>query len=318
MNSRQESEILGNNESKFWSIRDKTVWDLLQLLITPLFIAILASGLTAWFNNQENNRSEALEARRIAEQRSIEADRANQVTLENFYTTMKEFLLEEDLRNSQENSEVRSIARAMTLSTLRSLDGDRKGLLIKFLFESKLITNWCQSEAVIIGLAGADLENANLTGSGLYCVDFDGANLYNANLSDTYLEGATFYGANLSNVEAIESNLILSTLDQAKLESADLSRADISSSNLVGAELQGTNLTGASLIQSDLSYADLTGADLTGAKLQGTILTKATVTNEQLAQAEILGGAILPNGEEYDPNIHTEIAELRIIIWGEP
>ena len=56
-------------KSKFWTLKGKTVWDLFQLLIIPVALAAIA----IFFNHSERVRNEAVEATRIAEQRSVEA-----------------------------------------------------------------------------------------------------------------------------------------------------------------------------------------------------------------------------------------------------
>jgi hypothetical protein len=66
---------------------------------------------------------------------------------------------------------VRQIARANTLSTVRQLDSAPKGILLRFLYDSNLIVNRGEGEAVvpihptIILLEGADLSGTNLNGA---------------------------------------------------------------------------------------------------------------------------------------------------------
>jgi uncharacterized protein YjbI with pentapeptide repeats len=74
-------------------------------------------------------------------------------------------------------------------------------------------------------LAGANLNNANLTGALLKGADLSGANLQGANLTDADLSGAALAGANLH---------------RANLTDADLSGADVSGANLNGARFSNT------------------------------------------------------------------------------
>ena len=65
---------------------------------------------------------------------------------------MAELLLEKKLRTT-ENKEVRNVARTRTLAVLRTLDGTRKGIVLRFLKEAGLI----DKEKTIVDLEGADL-----------------------------------------------------------------------------------------------------------------------------------------------------------------
>ena len=120
---------------------------------------------------------------------------------------MTELLLKEGLRTSKSEDEVRSIARTRTLSTLRTLDGTRKGLLLRFLEESGLI-----KEKHIVDLANADLSGANLSGvdlRGVYLIkaDLRKADLSGANLRDTNLSKANLSGANLTDAQVTDEQL---------------------------------------------------------------------------------------------------------------
>jgi hypothetical protein len=96
----------------------RTAWDWLGLLIIPLAVALA----TLWFNNQT----------RKSEQ-SIAQDRVREEALQRYLDTMQELILDKELRKSEEDAEIRSVARARTLTVLRSLDGDRKGQVARFL-----------------------------------------------------------------------------------------------------------------------------------------------------------------------------------------
>ena len=126
----------------------KTVWDLLELLIVPAALVVIA-----WlFSNHEKK-----------DDREIATDRQQEAALQAYYDKISELLLKENLRDAEEGEEVVSIARSRTLATLRSLDDVRKGMLIKFLREAQLINK----DRIIILLKGADITNADLTGAHL-------------------------------------------------------------------------------------------------------------------------------------------------------
>jgi uncharacterized membrane protein YqjE len=113
---------------------DKTYWDWMDLLVIPIVLAIGAW----WLNKSERETEREIaekgreEDRRIADANHAEDRRTadesrHQVTLEAYFDRMTELLLKEGLRKSQEDDEVRSIARTRTLAVLRSLDRKRKG-----------------------------------------------------------------------------------------------------------------------------------------------------------------------------------------------
>ena len=89
--------------------------------------------------------------------REIATDRLQDAALQAYYDKMTELLLKENLRDAPAGEEVISIARSRTRATLRSLDNVRKGLLVEFLHEARLI----DKQNPIILLEGADLTGAS-------------------------------------------------------------------------------------------------------------------------------------------------------------
>jgi hypothetical protein len=173
--------------------RGKTLWDLLQLLIIPIVLA----GLGFWFNKNETIRQEALAL-----------DRQREDAFQSYIDRMENLLIVEKLRTSDADSEARAVAKSRTITVLRGLDGERKGLLLVFLYESGLIN----VENPIIKLKDADLSNAKLQG--------------------TFLRGANLQGVDLENAD----------LRGAILQDADLRRAILTGATLEWAELEGAKL----------------------------------------------------------------------------
>src|SRR5215204_7156746 len=91
-------------------------------------------------------------------------------------------LLERDLRTSEKGSEVRTLARARTLTVLGRLDPSRKTALMQFLVEADLVQR-ADGRDPIISLSGADLSNVNLNGAELRAADLSFADLGHADLS---------------------------------------------------------------------------------------------------------------------------------------
>jgi hypothetical protein len=104
--------------------RGKTLWDWLELLIIPV---VLAGGAILF------NRSERKAEREIAD------DRIRESTLQTYLDRMTELLLEKNLRTSGPEAEAAVVARARTLTVLGGLDAERKGALVRFLYEAHLI-----------------------------------------------------------------------------------------------------------------------------------------------------------------------------------
>ena len=249
--------------------RYKTLWDWMQLLVVPALLA----GFAAWFT---------LQRERLA--RDIEESRTREERLQTYFDRMTELMLDKALSSSVPGAKVRDIARARTLTVLRSLDGERKGDLPRFLREADLIT----ATNSIIMLDGADLVRADLSGA-----DLSEANLSEANLVEADLSGADLNGANLSEAKLIHANLsqadlIGADLSEADLSGADLSRAALAEADLSEANLSGANLSGASLVKADLSEAKLIHANLSGANLSRADLT-AALKGANLIRAKLPG-----------------------------
>lgn len=304
--------------------QDKELWDWLQLLLVPLVLAVGGFWLTRTENRyalelqerreQETQRLEdqrILEARRIEEERilevrRIEEERAQDAALQAFFDQMTELLLHEKLRSSQPEDEVRSVARARALTVLQGLDGFRKGRIIQFLYEARLIGFEDRTGDVtdpIIHLTGADLSKIVLEG-----VDLSGVHLVRVKLNDAKMVGSTLEGANLYKTSLQRADLFGVNLNGAILEGANftgarllgslrgatLERAVLGSVNLKGINLEGLNLKGANLEEAcleevNLKTANLKGANLKGANLKGADLEHANLDGAHLEKANLEG-----------------------------
>ena len=194
----------------------KTLWDVLDLLIVPLVLALGAY----WFNKSEK-----------ANERKIADDRQKEQALQNYLDKITELLVERSLIKEKGNIDVPVVqaAKIRTITTLRTLDLDRKNILLQFLRDSKL-ADFILSPA---SLSKADLRMANLMGTNLSEANLSEAVLYKANLSGANLSGADLCGVNLMG--------------------ADLRRADLSGADLSEANLRGANLTRATIAPEQLA-----------------------------------------------------------------
>lgn len=246
-------------KAKNLGFEKKDYWDLMDLLIVPLALAV-----TALLFNQAQRGAE----QKIADQRFQEE------ALQVYLDRMTDLLLEKDLLKSETDSEVQTVARAQTLTTLRVLDGKRKGLVLRFLSDAGLIKG-----CPVILLEEADLRGADLAG---------------ANLIDTHLGRVNLQEANLCGARLYKSWLVEADLRKASLVGGDLAEANLSAANLSGADLREAALADTTERQKE---ANLLGTDLSRANLR-----TAFVTIEQLRHVKSLKGAILP------PEIRSRLA----------
>jgi len=177
---------------------EKKLWDWLELL-SALAIPIVLAAAGFWFTAQQEQRQQAIEDQRAQSERQLEEQRAQDAALQAYLDQMSTLLLEKNLLNPNEDSEVGTLARARTLTVLGRLGPDRKRTVIEFLYDADLIKG---GNPVInlngADLSGADLYDATLAGANLSGVDLSGANLSGANLDAAFLPGVDLAGANLS------------------------------------------------------------------------------------------------------------------------
>ena len=237
------------------SIKEKTAWDWLKLLLIPFLTAMVTIVIASKQNEISRQQNKIFQKQNeIFKQRDeAEKDRNQQALLIQYLDEITR-LVEKGLLTSSDddNSKTqRTIARARTLTLLRALDSDRKGELIEFLNAAQLI----KRDQSIIDLSESYLVSANLGGAVLSEADLSVAILIEANLSGAILRRANLSGASLRGA----------SLSGASLRGADLSGAILIEANLRGANLIEANLRGASLRGVSLKGAYLSGADLSGA-----------------------------------------------------
>jgi uncharacterized protein YjbI with pentapeptide repeats len=201
----------------------KTLWDWLQLLIVPLFLAV-----GAWLIDGSRKRSERL----------LESDRQRQKTLEDYYACITDLLLRGQLKGAGASAEARSIARTRTLAALRLLDSGRKAQLLQFVYEAGLIDAGSAINLNGADFTGALLDEATLIRAELRGADFRSASLRNANLQYADLRGSDFSEAALTGAWLQKSRLVQARMINADLTDANLTGADVDQIDLSGATLQ--------------------------------------------------------------------------------
>jgi uncharacterized protein YjbI with pentapeptide repeats len=186
-----------------------TVRDWLQLLIVPLALVVISF----LFTMQQDARQQQIENQRAEAERALAEQRAQDEALQAYLDQLSDLLLEKDLRNSEEGSEVRTLARARTATVLQTLDADGNRNVIRFLNEAGL-TKYGRSSIRL--LAGVDLQGAHLEGVDLGSTDLSDTNLRGADLSNANLKYADLIGADLSNANLKDVNLIEANLSNAR------------------------------------------------------------------------------------------------------
>jgi uncharacterized protein YjbI with pentapeptide repeats len=271
------------NQSR-WGFRGMTVRDWMELLIVPLSLVVIGLVFTA----QQDQRQQRAETQRAEAERELAQQRAQDEALQAYLDQMDNLLLEKNLRESAEDSGVRTLARARTVTLLRRLDSTRNRDILQFLREARLTPSPEIYNPTLGPLGGSKISIVRLDYTNLSEANLRGANLDSFNLRGTDLSGADLRGAYLAWSTLDETNL-----KGAKLQGANLSGdASLRNTNLKGANLQGANLSG----EVDLSDANLESANLEGANLEGA----EGVTDQQLAAAKSLEGATMPNGQNYE------------------
>jgi hypothetical protein len=112
-----------------------TLRDWLPIVGALLIPVVIALG--SWWITWQQGK---LEDQRAQDERELAEQRAQDEALQSYLDQMGQLLLKEDLRNSQQEDISGTLARARTVTVLRSLDGDGKGSVLQFLYESGLIT----------------------------------------------------------------------------------------------------------------------------------------------------------------------------------
>lgn len=347
-----------NNEERSsengWALKKiggKPLFDWLGLTAqgaVPIFLAILTlvqSHIATTKNEQDKQRADekSQQDKQRADERSqkdkeIAKDNQMQAIMSGYLTQMTNLILREDLQRSNKTSQAAVMARAITLNASRQLDQDRKGQLLKFLYEANLLgrcqivasqqpdyqcqksildLNGIKLEATTfdrpVPLPGIDLMGASLPNANLIGIDLTKANLTTVNLMCATLTDASLEKANLESAILLNSELAFARLPAANLENALLQNANLKGANLDGAILNGADLQNANLQTAKLQDAKLGNSFSRNNKkwhntqLQGADLSRANLQRAVLENADLTGanlaGANLTNAKLTGANL---------------
>ena len=215
---------------RWTGFRGMTLRSWLELLVVPLALVVISFLFTA----QQDQRQQRTETQRAEAEQELAGQRAQDEALQAYLSQMGSLLKEKDLRESKEDSKVRTLARARTLTVLGRLDPSRKTAAMQYLVEAELVQR-AEGRGPIIPLTGANLSGAYLPNADLVDANLSGAYLSSANVSGTDLSGA-----NLSAAFLFDANLRGAVLDDANLSDAKgITNEQLSAAwSLVGATMR--------------------------------------------------------------------------------
>ena len=269
----------------------KTLWDWLQLLVVPLVLAGVAFALSA----AQSGRDQRREDRRAARELAIAADARREEALRSYLQQMNELLLHERLA-ARTPSPARNVARTLTLTVVRQLDGVRKGLVVRFLFESGLLTSTSKLHSPLwnpVRLRGADLRGASLRGTRF---DYGFAQLGDADwrgadFRDTsFPQGVDFTRADLRDTDFSEADIgaggVVNPFDPGPIvRRTPFVNACLTGARFTGAFLAGVRFQFASGVHVSLRRANLEDADFREAALGDVDLDDAVTTRARFPRA---------------------------------
>jgi hypothetical protein len=172
----------------------------------PLIAAVIALGgvlttqmVSIAVEDRRARETSKLEDRRSQEAHRLEDQRANGTALQKYFEDVGKLLIEQPLRKASPGDNLSTVVRAQTQAVLQGtvkqpLEGGRKRILLRFLYESGLI----RRDRPVISLAAADLRWAYLEELDLSGAYLSGANLRGANLTTANLRGTDLSDADLS------------------------------------------------------------------------------------------------------------------------
>lgn len=297
----------------------KTLWDLFQLLIIPIMVAVGA----AYLETSSRERQFFIEEEHRQDQR-----------IRDYFSNIQSFILHSKLLHPPDNQTTQALAQAFTRDLTKEVSGKRIGLLVDFL-ESYGLNLIC-GEDPIISLQEVNLKSADFQDLKLSRVNFSSARLNKSNWRsvegwDLIANNCQFHRADMRqasfyNCHFQGADFRRADLRGASFDSCDLRGAILDSADLRGAIFHRSNLRGVSwnrrtrfnrhtrtifklvngmlsakqgLDDFDLSECDLAGLNLKDFKLRRANLCGSVLNGAQLEGAK-LGGALLYQAELKD------------------
>jgi uncharacterized protein YjbI with pentapeptide repeats len=223
--------------------------------------------------NNERTAQIRLEEFRRDQDRQLAATIQMDNVLSRFFQEMSELILENNITFTDENMR-KTFVRPKILATLRQLDPARKSSIIKYLYDSMLLSGDNNS----LDLSGADLSNIDLG----YSFRFKGK------FAERIFSTMSMHSLSLPDVRLVNASFANLYLSWSNFERSDLT----------GANFRGTSLHNAIFHQTNLSFTNFTDAVTALVDFEEADLTGSNLNKEQLDAAFSSYGARLPNGQQ--------------------
>jgi len=142
--------------------RGKSLARFFKVWATPLSIlaSILIAAVTLLVSVQQFNGQQLdnahMQATQVAASAAQALDQQRQATLDTYLDRMSDLLLTDGLGTASPVRNALALAEARTYAAVRNLDGNRKGILVRFLLTAGLLSG----SKPIISMSDADLSNA--------------------------------------------------------------------------------------------------------------------------------------------------------------
>ncbi len=311
--------IVDEPPKKFFGLPDINWWDVFNALIIPVALACIAFGFQKC--SEDNNNQIAAEQRmqdqanaekQRIQDRAIAKDNQEVQYLNAYLDSMTTLLLQSSGADSETQDRIQDLLRAETLTVLRTLNGDRKAIVVRLLYEQELLFI-DDEEPDRTFLASTDLREINLNSTWLYQIDMRRAiltdsNLTNTNLSEAALDGAVLIEADLSDSTLMSTRFIETDLTKANFANATLIQADFSRAILDQANFQAASYT------DETTDPDVCFSRLPSATRQALLSGLDGLNLSDLAEPE--NGwtleAVLEQSEEFD-SVEAIISQLSTI-----
>jgi uncharacterized protein YjbI with pentapeptide repeats len=198
-------------------------------------------------------------------------ERKQQEILKDYFSKMQTLILAEKTVQKSNNKptdspslnqyqpklspESQAIAKALTFAVLDELDGKRKGKVISYLADSKLIIE----DPILKSKSEINLEHANLKEIELRDVVMPFVKINNADMTKAKLTNV-----DLSNSDLADSNLSKATLKDVKLGDAEVYHVDFTETTLTDVDFSNTNLNNSnfdSATLDNITFSPFTSLD---------------------------------------------------------
>ncbi|MEX1071158.1 MAG: pentapeptide repeat-containing protein [Anaerolineales bacterium] len=187
--SSQDSAIV---EKTSQYVPPKTVWDLLDLMLIPIFIALIG---ILYSQQSTNTHFEVAEQQRRDD------------VVSKFITDVESIVSPADFDKSTDTPQLKdgeiATIEARLRTIVKNLDGERKSQLIHFLYKCNLLGGILPKHDAFGGVSQARNQVIDVTD-----VDLSRINLSGVNLAGIVLSGCELSGANLNKAKLPSANLL--------------------------------------------------------------------------------------------------------------